>query len=67
MLYELHIKRTDGTTAKEAFTAVNDKKAIQRIESALERHVGPDRGGSYRLADARGRDVVRETAIPAKA
>ncbi len=66
MLYEIHIKRGDGTTASEAFTAVNDKKAIQRIDSALERHAGPAAGGTYRLVDARGRDVVRETAVPTR-
>ena len=67
MLYEIHITRADGTAAKEAFTAVNDKKAIQRVESALARHATPDAGGTYRLVDARGRDVVRETPVPGKA
>ena len=67
MLYEIHITRLDGTTAKESFTAVNDKKAIQRIDSALERHAGPDAGGTYKLVDGRGRDVVREADIPKRA
>lgn len=66
MLYEIHIQRADGTTAKAAFTAVNDKKAIQRIESALERNVGPGVGGTYKLVDVRGRDVVRETPVPGR-
>ena len=64
MLYEFHLTRGDGTSAKEPFTAVNDKKAIQRIEGALERHAGQSAGGTYKLLDARGREVVRETAIP---
>ncbi len=64
MLYEFHLTRGDGTSAKESFTAVNDKKAIQRIESALERHAGQSTGGTYKLLDVRGREVVRETAAP---
>ena len=67
MLYEIHIRRVDGTTAKESFTAVNDKKAIQRNDSALERHAGPEAGGTYKLVDGRGRDVVREADIPRRA
>lgn len=66
MLYEVRVMRADGTTATEAFKAVNDKKAIQKIASALERHAGPDAGGTYRLVDARGREVIRETPVPGR-
>ena len=38
MMYEIHITKIDGTATKEAFTAVNDKKAILRIASTLQRH-----------------------------
>jgi hypothetical protein len=48
MLYEIHIKLVDGTTAKEAFTAVNDTKGIQRIESTLVRQARPGTGASYK-------------------
>ena len=64
MLYEFQITRGDWTSTKEPFTAVNDKKAIQRIESSLGRHAGLSAGGTYKLVDVRGREVVRETAIP---
>ena len=64
MLYEFHLTRSDGTSAKEPFTAVNDKKAIQRIEGVLGRYAGQSDGGSYKLVDGKGRQVVRETVIP---
>ena len=67
MLYEFHLTRGDGTSLKEPFTAVNDKKAIQRIESALERHAGQSAGETYKLLDQRGREVVRETSVPKSA
>ena len=63
MMYEIHITKIDGTATKEAFTAVNDKKAILRIASALQRHASHIANRSYRLIDANRREVVRETQI----
>ena len=63
MMYEIHITKIDGTATKEAFTAVNDKKAILRIASTLQRHAHSLANRSYRLIDANRREVVRETQI----
>lgn len=63
MMYEIHITKIDGTATKEAFTAVNDKKAILRIASTLQRHANSLANQSYRLIDANRREVVRETQI----
>ncbi len=60
-MYEIHFKGADGSAAKEIFTATNDKKAIQRIGAAVDRLAAKSGAGSYRLVDAKGRDVVRET------
>ena len=64
MMYEIHFKGVDGSAAKEMFTATNDKKAIQRIGPALERLAGASGKGSYRLVDAKGRELVGETDLP---
>ena len=63
MMYEILINKVDGSSVKEAFTAVSDKKAIQRVSSALKRHANQSANRSYRMIDANRREVVRETDL----
>ena len=63
MMYEILITKVDGSFVKESFTAVNDKKAIKRVNSALERHAHKSANRSYRMIDAENREVVKMTEI----